>query len=170
MPKIAAKHTPTACPLRIKQVGHAHHRPQRALHEHMWRMSAFVQAMPTPRQEDGARRVLHSPLVAAQVVLAGRLDVGGASGRNVLAGFPCRRRGMLSVASRSISGARASGTSVLKKILAAVSSSTRSSGLHATSPRRALRRRSLPFSHIRAGASWKRLCRRPPRFRFLLFL
>ena len=29
----AAKHTHTACPLRIKQVGHTHHRPQGALHE-----------------------------------------------------------------------------------------------------------------------------------------
>ena len=53
MPKTAAKHTQHACFLQIKHVGHADHRPQRALHDYIRQVPAFVPAMPVQREVDG---------------------------------------------------------------------------------------------------------------------
>ena len=76
---------------------------------------------------------------------------------------------MSSTACRSTAGTRASGTSTLKKILAAVLSGTLRTGRRASSPRRALRRRSPPCSRLWAVASSDCLCGRHPRLRFLPF-
>ena len=115
MPKTAVRHTHTACPLRIKHVGHAHHRPHGALHEYIRQVSALMHAMFAQRQVDRAQRVHHSPLVRVHVVLPGWLDVGHALGAYGWVGVPCRRGAMSSAASRSTAVARASGRRLSKK-------------------------------------------------------
>ena len=104
-------------------MGHAHHQPQGALHEYIRQVFAFMQAMPAQRQVDGAQYTTRH-LYEHRWCWPGGLTLGVPSGRNAYVGAPCRRRAMSSAASRSTAAVRASGTSTLKKIFAAVPSVT----------------------------------------------
>ena len=160
-----AKHNHTVCHSRIKQVDHA----QGTLHEHIGQAPALMQAMPAIRQVHGAQFVHHPPLVRAHVVLARRLDVGGALGAESLGRLFVQTPRVVARGVPHHHQRKALGMSTSKKIFTADASSTRLTGRRASSPRRALPIRSR--IRLRAVAAGDRRCWRRPRLRSLpLFL